>query len=230
MRIRIRDILSSDFVSSDSDFEPNYIVTESQRKVHRVKIVGTVREEPIVGSDGSYARFPLDDSTGIIWVSGFRSRVETIQGLAMGDMIQLVATVNEYREALELIAESIWRTGPNFWLLHRAEVLRTHLAARSELERSLEIHRQNVAEARDTARDIGMEPDVPVKEAEEEEDISQEVLDLVGELDDGSGAPLEEIVDGLKGSHSTQEIEGQLIKLMEEGEIYEPTVGRYARI
>jgi RPA family protein len=237
VRIGICELLRSEFMRSESDFEPNYVVTPLGARIHRVKIVGTVRSEVIFGPQGDYARLQLDDSTGVISVSAFYLRLHMFEKIVQGDIVQLVATVNEYRGRLELIAECIAPVEPNFWLLHRAEVIKSHLAAREEFERakSLLVHEGNLREARDTAREIGLETEAigtlePKEEAEEEVDISGQVLSLISELDQGGGVPFEEIVGNLKGSHGSEEVERGLLELMEDGEIYEPTVGRYARI
>jgi RPA family protein len=225
-------------VRSESDFEPNYAITELKSRVHRVKIVGTVRSQPIFGTQSSYGRFQLDDSTGTIWVSAFHTRVAMIERLAQGDLVQLVATVNEYRDALELIAESIAIVDPNFWLLHRSEVVRTVLEARREFEKakSILVHERNVLEARETAREIGLDAGMidslePEVEAEESEaDLSEEILEVIGRLDAGGGVPLGEIKESLAGSHPGEEVEACVIDLMDEGEIYEPSMGKYAKI
>ena len=228
----------SEFVRSESDFEPNYVLTEMKRKIHRVKVTGTILTEPIFGTQNNYARFQLDDSTGVIWVSGFQSRVDMIERVARGDMVQLVGTVNEYRGHLELIAECISVVEPNFWLLHRAEVVRSELEARKEFEkvRSIVMHEKNVLEAKETAREIGLDTDLveslhrEIDSKEAEEDVPGEILDLISRLDAGGGVSIEDIVEGLKGSHPSEEVEAELINLMEDGEIYEPTVGKYSRI
>lgn len=223
---------------SESDFEPNYAITELKSRVHRVKIVGTVRSQPRFGTQSSYGGFQLDDSTGVIWVSAFHTRVAMIERLAQGDLVQLVATVNEYRDALELIAESIALVDPNYWLLHRAEVVRTVLEARKEFERakSILVHERNVLEARETAREIGLDAgmieslDTEVEAEDSEADLSEEILEVIGRLDAGGGVPLGDIKTSLAGSHKGEEVEACIIDLMDEGEIYEPSVGKYAKI
>jgi RPA family protein len=237
VRIRIGELLRSEFIRSESDFEPNYVVTPLGARIHRVKVVGTVRSDVIFGPQGDYARLQLDDATGVIWVSAFYLRLPMFEKIVQGDMVQLVATVNEYRGSLELIAECIAPVEPNFWLLHRAEVVKAHLLAREGLERakSLLVHEGNLREARDTAREIGLGTEaiegLEPKDADGEEvDIPGEILNLISKLDEGGGVPFEEIVGNLKGSHGSEEVERGLLDLMEEGEIYEPTVGRYARI
>ncbi len=238
MRIRLGEVRSSEFVRSESDFEPSYILTGLKRKVHRVKVVGTVRSPPIFGSDNSYARFELDDSTGAIWVSAFHGRVGMVERIAQGDMVQIVATVNEYQGRLELIAECIWKVNPNFWLLHRAEAARSELEGKREYEKvkSIVMHERNILEAKETAREIGLEPEViesvhaEIESGEAEEDIGAEVLGLISKLDAGSGVRVEDIVEGLKTSHSSDEVESALGRLLDDGEIYEPTVGKYSRI
>ncbi len=238
MRVRIRDLLESEFVRSESDFEPNFVVTRLKRRIHRAKLVGTVRSEPIFGTQSAYARFQLDDSTGVVWVSAFHTRVAMFERLAPGDLVQLVGTVNEYRGNFELIAESVAAVDPNFWLLHRAEVVRSELEARKEFEKakSIVMHERNIMEARETAREIGLDAEVveslnlEAKTVEEEEDISEEILEVISRLDAGGGVSVEDIAESLKGSQSGDEVEMQLIKLMEEGDVYEPTVGKYARI
>ncbi len=219
-------------MGSEGDFEPNYALMPNGIRVHRVKVVGTVRSNPLVGNEGTYARFPLDDSTGLIWISGFREMVDRIGDLERGQMVQVVATVNEYRGDLELIAECIRNIDPNFWLLHRAEVLRGELESRREYRdaQALSIHEENVQEARETAREIGMETEVPDQEEDDEEDLSGDILDFLERNDQGQGVPLEDIVANFRDSHSSQEIESGLIDLMDEGDVYEPTVGRYAVI
>ncbi|MBU7004727.1 MAG: hypothetical protein HXS50_04120 [Theionarchaea archaeon] len=223
---------------SESDFEPNYAITELKSRIHRVKIVGTVRSRPIFGTQTSYGRFQLDDSTGTIWVSAFHTRVAMVERLAQGDLIQLVATVNEYRDALELIAESIAIVDPNYWLLHRAEAVRTTLEARREFEKakSILVHERNVLEARETAREIGIDASMieslgsDVEVEQPDADLSEEILEVIARLDAGGGVPLRDIVGSLGSSHLGEEVEARIIDLMDDGEIYEPSVGRYARI
>ena len=236
MRIRISDLLRSEFMHSESDFEPNYVLTPLKIRVHRVKIVGTVRSRPIFGAQSSYARILLDDTTGVIWVSGFHTRVAMFERLDIGDMVQVVATVNEYRGRLELIAEAIAIVEPNFWLLHRAEVVRAELESRKEFEkaRSILIHERNIIEAKDTAREIGLETEIaetlrPATDSQEE-NLGEELLSVLQTLDAEGGVGVDDLVESLSGSHGREEVETELIRLMEEGEIYEPTVGKYALI
>ncbi len=238
MRVRLGDVLSSEFVRSESDFEPNYVLTRLKSRIHRVKVVGTVRSVPFFGQDGTYARFQLDDSTGVIWVSAFHSRVAIVENLAQGDMVQLVGTVNEYQGNLEIVAECVWKVHPNFWLLHRAEVVRSELENRKayEMARSVAVHERNLIEAGEVAREIGLDAETveslhrEAGEEEAQEDIASEILDAISRLDAGGGVAAKDILDGLKGTHSREDVERELSRLMDEGEIYEPTVGRFSKI
>ncbi len=240
MRLRVRDILDSEFSKSDSDFEPNFLITRWKRRVHRVKIVGTVRTVPSFGSEGNYARFLLDDSTGCIWVSAFRERIPMVERIQQGDTVQLVATVNEYRGSLELVVECVQPVHPNFWLLHRAEAMRTEVRSRKEYERAVAalVHRRNMVEAKELATELGMDTSVldslqTAGETEEEaegENLSEQILELVSSLDEGKGVSMDQLVQGLGASHSREEIEAGVGELLEAGELYEPTVGRYSRI
>jgi len=203
--------------------------------------VGTVRTRPTFGTERAYARFLIDDSTGAIWVSAFRERISMVENLQQGDLVQLVATVNEYRGSLELVTECVQPVHPNFWLLHRAEALRTEIESRKEYERAVAAltHRRNIVEARELAAELGMDTSIfdsvqATMEAGEGEEqagvLSDKILDLVSTLDTGAGVTIEELVEHMKGSHSREEIEAEVAELLEAGELYEPTVGRFSRI
>ncbi len=69
-------------------------------------------------------------------------------------------------------------------------------------------------------------PAAPVVTARQEE-IEELVLDLVTRLDDGKGAPWEEIVSQARAkSISEEEVEESLNSLMDKGNIYEPVLGK----
>lgn len=88
-------------------------------------------------------------------------------------------------------------------------------------------------DARDADEDAPAKPGAPAAEPEATEGdglVEDRIFELTGSLDDGKGAPWEEIVAEASEEGITEEqVEEALNALMDRGQIYEPVLGRLKR-
>ncbi|WP_297462022.1 OB-fold nucleic acid binding domain-containing protein [Thermococcus sp.] len=256
-RVYLRDVLNGYYVRSEGDFEPNYLITRDARKVYRVKVVATVVREPVISDDETYGKFQIDDTTGTIWVLGFRDDTRFIRLVKKGDLVQIIGKVAEWRDDKQILVEGVSRVDPNFWILHRFETLRDKVEHAKKARIAFEIYDRYgiTAKAKVIARNRGISEDLlmtidelytmMLEQRNVEEELFEEELPqkkeggenpelerakkAVLELLKEKGKPLSHkfIVKKLSKDFDEELIEEAITQLLAEGEIYEPEIGYY---
>lgn len=214
-KVHIRDITEGKFSKSRSRWEPSYVLTPLNENVSRVRVMGTVVAR-FVGEDQKYASLTLDDGSDTIAARAFRDDVELLQEVKPGDIVDVIGKVKEYADEKYINVESVRRVEDPNW----------------ELVRRLELLIKGRRSAGGEAGQLEASRETPMEEAVAEEVVEEEpkmvLLNLIEELDEGEGV---KYVTLLKESGLGEEtMEAALNELMQDGEVYEPKIGRFKRV
>jgi RPA family protein len=234
VKLRIKDVVEASFHRSSERFEPNYIVTKRGVKASRVRVMGVVVAK-FVSEDGKYSSITLDDASATIAVRAFRE-VDPLVKVSVGDTVDVVGKVKEYEDEIYILAETVRvLEDPNWELVRELE-----LAIAEKLQPQVEAPLQEVSSAGEVKESfeepvveeevVGVESaeSAELVELEEKEEPKLKVLHLIEELDDGDGV---KYITLLKESGLAEEkLEEALNELLNEGEIYEPKIGRFKRV
>lgn len=215
-KVWIKDVTEGVFSKPESRWEPGHVLTPRAESVSRVRLLGTVVSR-FVGEDQKYASLTLDDGSDTITVRAFRDDVELLVNVKPGEIVDVIGRVKEYEDEKYISVEAVWRLqDPNWELVRRLELL---------------LKGQKKEEAKTTQVMKEAQGPVEPKGVEEEvvgEDPKIVLLNLIEELDDGSGV---KYLTLLKESGLEEDVlEGALAELMSDGDVYEPKIGRFKRV
>jgi len=161
-RTDLREIVNGYYVKGEEDFAPNYLITENYKKIYRAKIVATVFNDPFISEDESYGRILLDDAKETIWAYFFRENTVLLRNISKGDMVQVVGKIYELRNEKQLNVEAICKVSPNFWSLHRLEVIRNNKIQEEQVTKAEKIksEEKNLKKAKEKAESMGINPEI----------------------------------------------------------------------
>ncbi len=119
-KLRISDLASGSFEEREG---LNVLITKSGEEVGRARVLATVVNK-YISEDGNFASATLDDGTETIRVKGWKD-VKNLEGLKVGDVIDVIGKVREYNGEIYLTNEIInVVSNPNMELLRRLELLK----------------------------------------------------------------------------------------------------------
>ncbi len=256
VKIRIKDIVDGEFVRSTERWEPNYVVTSFNDRVSRVRILGSVVSK-FVSDDKNYSTVTLDDGSDTITVRTFEEERELLEGIDLGDMVDVVGKVKDYQEERYITPESMWKLDdPNWELVRKLELLST-VKSRTFSEKEVEVPSgdtrtidevspvpkedatpeanaievvEEVIETEPTDKPSKSKPSKKEKASGKGVDDNQKssILKLIKDMDEGDGV---KYVTLLKESQLAEEaLEAVLNDLMGNGDVYEPKIGRFKGI
>ncbi len=247
-KVAVEDITTGRYSKSDSRWEPGYVLTPMGEKVSRARIMG-VAVSRFVSEDRRYASITLDDGSDTILVKAFRDDVELLMDVKPGDIVDVVGKVKEYGGERYINVESVWRVDdPNWELVRRLELLiKQKEAGAPEVPVEAAIPEAEVHEVRETeeawmagekeATEVTIEEvieeevveaaEIPAEE-EGKEDPKALLLNLIETLDEGEGVKYVTLLR--ESGLSEDDLETVLNDLMQEGDVYEPKIGRFRRI
>lgn len=244
-RLTLQEIQRGHFVSTEEDFELNYLVTEDAQKVYRVKVVATVVSDPYISDDTAYGRVQLDDGKDTISCSVFREYTALLEQIQMGDLVQVIGKIREWQGEKQLTLEAAAPVQANFWLLHRLEMLRTREKHQELLEKAKRIYKEegeNLRSAREKAKQAGVPVDIvealdELKYLEEKgeepelprvELVKNKVLTLIEENPDG--VEMDTILATFADTYTAEEIEEAVRDLLSTGEIFERRINVFVKV
>ncbi|MCK4311074.1 MAG: replication protein RepA [Methanomicrobia archaeon] len=239
-RTNIEEIVNGHYVKDEEDFAPNYLITKDYKKVYRAKTVVTVFNDPFISDDESYGRVLLDDTKETIWAYFFRENTVLLKTISRGDIVQIVGKINEWKNEKQLNVEAASKVSPNFWILHRLELVKynNHLKKQLKIAEKIKSKEKNLKKAKEKAESEGIDPEVI--EALYEMDYAKEkdvdttlikdkVLSTIERLDEGEGVELDVLVSEIT-EFSAEEVEAIVRDLLSRGEIFEPKINRYTKV
>jgi len=244
-RLTLEEIHRGEFVSTEEDFELNYLITEDARKIYRAKVVATVVSEPYISDDGAYGRMQLDDGFDTVSASVFREQTSLLENVGMGDLIQVIGKIREWQGEKQLTLEAVAKVNPNFLILHRLEILKARKEHQEILRKAQKIYSEEgekVRSARERAKQEGIPTDIvealdELKYLEEKEEgpevsrteiIKNKVLSLIGEHPDG--LEMDAILAAFADTYTSDEIEEAVRDLLSSGEIFERRINVFVKV
>ena len=224
------------YTVTDNPLEPNFLTTPFGEQIHRTRVMGTIVSK-YVSEDSNYVSLTIDDTTGTIRVKGWREDALTLQEYKVGEVVEVLGEVREYRGEVYLMPELVVRVDdPHKELLRELELMEKHLDHREEIKKMLEEHYE-LSDLFPSVEQEGLPTEVErvdmaqVGRGEEEEkereeaSIKEEVKRIIA---DSGEKPVsrDELVDA---GFTLEQLEPALRELLESGEIYEPRPGRYRK-
>jgi RPA family protein len=195
--IRISDINTGTWVKKEG-MEPSYVETRSGEQVARARILGTV-VNVFTSEDGNFGSATIDDSTDTIRLKVFKT-LKPIDGLKVGDLVDIIGRVREYNEELYIMPEVVRKIDdPNIELLRRLQLLKKQSAAGKE---------------------------GPKEEEADANVLRKKILEVIESGKEG--VDFSTIMGKVKASE--EEIESVVNDLLSEGICYEPTPGKIRKI
>ena len=99
-KIRVVDLLRGKFIKMEG-WEPNYVLTENEKRVSRLNLLGTVVSvAPERGIAG------IDDGTGMINLRFFGEPAMP-EGLSIGQIVNVIGKVRQYNDEIYILPETI---------------------------------------------------------------------------------------------------------------------------
>ena len=195
--LRIRTLKESRYVKQEG-WEPNYIITPSEKKVSRVNLMGLVISSPAEDT------LQIDDGTGSITVRQFDQDLR-LTHLKPQDAVLIVGRPREYEREIYVIPEIVKKLKNPLWLkVRHQQVPPEDFSSRKEDQSDSLDHTSVKSET------------VSFREQYEQ------IYALIKDLDDGGGADIEEVLQQMSGP----EAESIVRQLIIEGEVFEITPGK----
>ncbi|MCK5289569.1 MAG: hypothetical protein KAJ56_01380, partial [Candidatus Aenigmarchaeota archaeon] len=120
-KLDISDIISSPYVKTEADLEPNYIDIAGKLRVIRVRILAKVTFK-YISDDGNYASITLGDGKNSIRVKAWQD-IKCLKETEKEDLIDIIANVREWNGEVYLVPEVLRKIDdPDFETLRRLEI------------------------------------------------------------------------------------------------------------
>ncbi|MBU5537540.1 MAG: OB-fold nucleic acid binding domain-containing protein [Candidatus Aenigmatarchaeota archaeon] len=226
-KVRIADLLNGKFFyGSKEEMKPSYVITPFGEKVSRVNLIGTVIDK-FLSEDGNYSVVTIDDGTEAIRVKSFEGL--PFERVELGDLVRVIGKLKEYNGELYISHEIVEKINDvNFELLSKVEILNNLIKQKKIVDdiKSL-FNRMDETELKNYARDtysIDEETlSVIIESKKKEIDYKPVVLEVIQKLDEGKGVEIKKLFEVLNLPENI--VEKTLDELINEGSVYEPTIG-----
>ncbi len=214
-KLWIRDIVNAEFHRGT---DANYIITPLGERATRVRVLATVVDKRIGEKVGHIL---LDDATETIRVRAFNEQMELIAKVNIGDIVEVIGKVKEYDNEIYINPEIVRVVNdPNYELLRKLELTIKDYELKKKLKEEKIVETWTISEEK-------IDSSQEEKEEDRMEQLKIMVLNLIEELDSGDGVKYITLLE--KTKLSEEELEDVLTELMNEGSVYEPTLGRFKR-
>ncbi|MEE9525072.1 MAG: OB-fold nucleic acid binding domain-containing protein [Candidatus Woesearchaeota archaeon] len=213
-KIRIKDILGGRYVQEEG-WTPNYVETDSGKKVSRANIIGAVVEKE-EGEELNYTSLVLEDGSGRISIRVFGDDLVKLEGINVGDVVLVIGRPREYGSERYLLLEIIKKIEDKKWIEVRNKELGKVAVVKKEVQSSVEPKQvESVEEAI-----VGVDQQtVGESVVGGEISVGDKIIEFVRAEDKGEGVEIEEIVKKFENEDSVK-------NLLSEGELFEVKPGR----
>lgn len=169
-------------------------IESGERKISRARVLATVVAR-FISEDEKYGFLVLDDSTETIRVKVFKN-MKILEKTEVGDLVDVIGKIRKYQDEVYINPEIITKIqNPNFMTLRMLELSQFH-------------------EKKTQSR----------APAEEKNKLRAEILKIIEEEDEGSGAEYQQILE--KADEDENQVDETINELLSEGLCYEPRPGR----
>ncbi len=216
IRVLIKDIKLGDFQDLQ---EGKRIKTPSGLSIIRVSIIGMVVNE-FGNPERSFRSLIIDDGTDTIAVKAWRAEITLLSDIEVGDFVRVIGKVRESGDERFISPEIVSKIDDLNWeTLHRLERLYAILTMGEKRDTSsepIQDEATTISNEESSVQGLIVDDDSPL-------DIR--ILNIIRQ-GKTSGITYEQIVKSLPGI-SEDKIKDALRNLISEGEIYEPSQGKY---
>ena len=166
------------------------------KKIIRVNVIANIVDKYVSEGDKKFATFTVDDASGQIRLKIFGEDVVKYQDLSQGDTIIIIGVLRSYQQELYISPEIIKKADTRYLLVRKLELEQTT--------------KQNAP---------------PVSSPTQKKDVREEIIEIIKSGDNNGGVSTEDIILKIKTA-SPELINAEIIKLLEDGMVYEPRPGR----
>lgn len=167
------------------------------KKIVRVNVVANVIEKFLSEGEKKFGSITLDDASGQLRVKVFGEDTKKIEEVSQGDSLMIVGLLRWFNNELYVLPEIIKKVDPKYLLVRKLEI---------ENERKLNKENNSA-------------------EKEELKAAKDKILEMIKLAEPEQGIDADKIIMDLS-SISTDIINQEVKKLLEDGVIYEPRPGR----
>ncbi len=231
-KVRIKDIVEGRFFHGNEELRESFLVTPLGQKISRVNLIASVIDK-FLSEDGNYAFIVIDDGSESMRVKAF-DEVEVLEGVEIGDLIQVIGRVREFNGEIYLTCELIRKVDPNLEILRKLEILKELIKQKKILENIRKLSNLPEEELISFAKEkYGMD-EVCLKfilenlNKEKVIDYKPAILKLIESLDKGEGVEIGKIFE--LSNLPENEIEKAIDELLSSGELFEPKPGVLKRV
>ncbi len=217
-KLRIGDILSGTPIVEDIAQEaapnPNETVSSQnttkerfrflelgERKIIRVNVVANVVDKYDSAGEKRYSTITIDDATGQIRAKAFGDGVDMIKPLSHGDTVIIIGVLRSYGGEIYISPEIVRKTDPRYLLVRKLEI---------EGKSAKPAVQENTANTPGSGKTLN---------------TREQIIELIKSEPNSNGVSTEDIIVKLV-SANPEVINSEVIRLIEEGMIYEPRPGR----
>jgi len=168
----------------------------SDKHIIRINLIANVIDKFSSEGEKKFATLTVDDATGQIRLKLFGDDVLKFENLNQGDTILIIGLLRSYNNELYISPEIIKKIDPRYLLIRKLE---------------LEQNQKNEQKDSDAKEQVG--------------GLRDEIIKTLRSSEDSNGMETEQIILKLKSSDPSA-INSEIIKLIEDGVIFEPRPGR----
>jgi RPA family protein len=195
VKLWIKDIIKSTYIKEEG-LRPNYILTQSNEKISRVNLIGTI----IFIESAGHASIFIDDGSGKVAVRSFEQN-EDWKNLNIGESILVIGRPREYNGEIYILPEIVRKLEDTSWLeVRKRELGVKRLIAEEEII-------SNEEEKLGYIEDSG---------------TRRRIYEIIKEIDTGQGVLYDEIMNQIPEKDANEVIK----EMLKSGEIFELGTGR----
>ncbi len=226
-KVRIKDLNEGSFVQKEG-WEPSFVLTKDNRELSRVNIIATI-VSPVV-NEGNFSSIGVDDGTGNISVKSFENS-KIFKEVQIGNHITIIGRPREFNKEKYLVPDIIKKIEDPSWIKVREIELRTldknidekKIGQPQENSPKTEQPKEEQKPKTQPQANINVEKKVEeVKPPEIKETKPKNIITIIKELDPGSGADTDSVIEQSNNPNSEKLINNLLL----EGEIFEISPGK----
>jgi len=202
-KLRIGEILNGTPIIEDVKGEegtPNKerfrFLEISEKRIVRVNLLANVIDKFNSEGEKKFATITVDDSTGQIRLKLFGEDVSKFENLNQGDTVLIIGLLRSYNDELYISPEIIKKIDSRYLLVRKLEI---------------EKNQKNIPTNSNENGQVNS--------------LREEIIKTLQSSEDSNGIETEQIILKLKSSDPSA-IHSEIIKLIEEGVIFEPRPGR----
>jgi RPA family protein len=166
------------------------------KKIIRVNIIANIVDKYSSDGEKKYATVTIDDATGQIRLKVFGEDIDMFTDLAQGDTIVTIGVLRSYNGEIYLLPEIVKKTDPKYLLIRKLEIE----GKPSKIQPTINSQSQPLS-------------------------VREQIINLIKAGEDSGGTGTEDIILKIK-SVSPEIVNSEIIKLIEDGTIYEPRPGK----